>query len=169
MIKYIYVTSTLAAAFSLSVQANEVRLQQSDNAELLTSISVYQQGGTGNTIEKSETETNTNAILNGLTSFYANQNGNGNSAFINVEVDTGQADSGNWNSVNVNQHGNDNTSSIIVGDVTKPRELTLNHNVQGDSNTLNSSINANGRVSSSLMVNGNGNTIGHTVNISDTT
>ncbi|MGR5488286.1 hypothetical protein, partial [Vibrio alfacsensis] len=84
-------------------------------------------------------------------------------------VDTGQADSGNWNSVNVNQHGNDNTSSIIVGDVTKPRELTLNHNVQGDSNTLNSSINANGRVSSSLMVNGNGNTIGHTVNISDTT
>ncbi|MEZ8730900.1 hypothetical protein AB6D70_10035, partial [Vibrio splendidus] len=137
MKSYIYTTTTLAVIVSLNVNANEIRIQQSDTGELLNQVSITQSTGTGNKIQKAETATlPENAILNGLTSFSANQNGSDNSAYINVNVDTGQTDSSSWNSLSVYHSGDDNISTITVGDTIKPKGLTMTHNVQGDNNQL---------------------------------
>ncbi|MFS1994427.1 hypothetical protein BCT97_019490 [Vibrio breoganii] len=70
MKNYIYTTTALAVMVSLNVNANEVRIQQSDNGELLNQVSITQSTGTGNKIQKADTATlPENAILNGLTSF----------------------------------------------------------------------------------------------------
>ncbi|MEZ9563493.1 hypothetical protein AB4245_26525, partial [Vibrio splendidus] len=115
-----------AVIVSLNVNANEIRIQQSDTGELLNQVSITQSTGTGNKIQKAETATlPENAILNGLTSFSANQNGSDNSAYINVNVDTGQTDSSSWNSLSVYHSGDDNISTITVGDTIKPKGLTM--------------------------------------------
>ncbi|MFL7045397.1 hypothetical protein OA7_0023115, partial [Vibrio cyclitrophicus 1F53] len=55
MKSYIYTTTTLAVMVSLNVNANEIRIQQSDNGELLNQVSITQSAGTGNKIEKADT------------------------------------------------------------------------------------------------------------------
>ncbi|MFS1994425.1 hypothetical protein BCT97_019480 [Vibrio breoganii] len=40
MKSYIYTTTTLAVMVSLNVNANEIRIQQSDNGELLNQVSI---------------------------------------------------------------------------------------------------------------------------------
>ncbi|UPR56667.1 hypothetical protein ITG10_16690 [Vibrio sp. ED004] len=56
MKSYIYTTTTLAVMVSLNVNANEVRIQQSDNGELLNQVSITQSTGTGNKIQKRQTQ-----------------------------------------------------------------------------------------------------------------
>ncbi|WP_032545072.1 hypothetical protein, partial [Vibrio cyclitrophicus] len=57
MKNYIYTTTALAVMVSLNVNANEVRIQQSDNGELLNQVSITQSTGTGNKIQKADTAT----------------------------------------------------------------------------------------------------------------
>ncbi|MFS1994423.1 hypothetical protein BCT97_019470 [Vibrio breoganii] len=138
MKSYIYTTTTLAVMVSLNVNANEIRIQQFDNAEQLSQVNITQSAGAGNKIQKTDSATlPENAILNGLTSFTASQNGNDNSAYININVDTGQIDSSSWNNLNIHHSGDSNISTITVGDTIKPKGLTMTHNVQGDSNQNN--------------------------------
>ncbi|MCG9692665.1 hypothetical protein L1D55_13100 [Vibrio sp. Isolate22] len=135
----------------------------------LFSLEEPQSAGTGNKIQKADSTTvPENAILNGLTSFTASQNGSDNSAYINVNVDTGQTDSSSWNSLNIYHSGDDNTSTITVGDTVQPRGLTMTHNVQGNNNQLTSSYNANGEINAYMSVNGESNTVNHVINVSDT-
>ncbi|MFL9786742.1 hypothetical protein AB6C90_012170 [Vibrio cyclitrophicus] len=170
MKNYIYTTTALAVMVSLNVNANEVRIQQSDNGELLNQVSITQSTGTGNKIQKADTATlPENAILNGLTSFTANQNGSDNSAYINVNVDTGQTDSSSWNSLSVYHSGDSNVSTITVGDTVKPKGLTMSHNIQGDDNNLTSTYDTTGNVSAYMSVNGDSNTVNHVINLNDTT
>ncbi|PMM38812.1 hypothetical protein [Vibrio splendidus] len=169
MKNYMYATTALAVMVSLNINANEIRIQQSDNGELLSQVNITQSAGTGNKIQKAESTTMPeNAILNGLTSFTASQNGSDNSAYINVNVDTGQTDSSSWNSLNIYHSGDDNNSTITVGDTVNPRGLTITHSVQGDSNELTSSYNANGDISAYMSVNGDSNTVNHVINATDT-
>ncbi|XNJ90766.1 hypothetical protein AB6C68_000610 [Vibrio cyclitrophicus] len=170
MKSYIYTTTTLAVMVSLNVNANEIRIQQFDNAEQLSQVNITQSAGAGNKIQKTDSATlPENAILNGLTSFTASQNGNDNSAYININVDTGQIDSSSWNNLNIHHSGDSNISTITVGDTIKPKGLTMTHNVQGDSNQITSTYDTTGNVSAYMSVNGDSNTVNHVINMNDTT
>ncbi|WP_133146177.1 hypothetical protein, partial [Vibrio cyclitrophicus] len=57
MKSYICTTTTLAVMVSLNVNANEIRIQQFDNAEQLSQVNITQSAGSGNKIQKTDSAT----------------------------------------------------------------------------------------------------------------